>query len=1682
MPTRTQRILDRLPHTFLSQSSETHLYALVDAFGQDFLEAENSLTAIMAAHFVDLADRGQDEIDDLKRIAALYGLSPREDETIEEFREHLKRYVRTFLEGTVTVQGIFRVTAEALALRIADGHEELDTWWKRDSDVLVTYDSCGQDVAKKLFGIQHIRIQGEPIRPAQIVGSVKLGNTVDLTGAFTLHLEVNDMSALVDLAQNAEKITAVKGHEIVKAINDVFNADRPIAALNAQSQLVLTAPHLGADSQLTIAEGENDAALQVLGLLSRVYQPAPPQFARITGTAQWNSSIDLSERHFMRLAIDEQIEEINLGSGLTSIGEIAGKINAAFGTEVASVNDDNQLVLTSPTANSSSRIVIQKAASQTASAFILGAAPTVATGRDAQPARLVGQLDIRQGVDLSERGTIWIGLGDQPPRAIFCGGPEPTRTNGDHIAAVINSVLNAEIASFDGRILTLTAPPNTTLVLGNSEGDASDLIFGVRNRAVTGSIGGYAQFTGHAIESGQVNLYAQHILRIGLDHDSAQDIELYDYLSDDVDLSKVELNQVAQAINKALGEPIVTSDAKHLSLQSTRRGSGSQIRIEPLQIARRRRFVNRAVIIDEASRQIFGFVHQSAQGQADSNARFTGTVDLGRGVDLSTRLAIRLIIDQNAPLDIRVAGKRPRATLITEIVQQINTALQIAAINAIASHDGNYISLASNRIGIGSRIDFEPSRLQDAREILLGADIGTYYGEGARDVTFTGTVDLSSGIDLSTNRMLRLSVNGAEPLEIDCAAYANNPQQATPAEIAFSINHVLGVHAAQHDGQHVLLTTNKQGEEASLEFLEVSENDATHAIFGINAPRLYKGTAATPARVQGTATHSEPIDLSTRRFLVLSIDSKPDIVIDCVPEGSDETTVSLEQVVDAINAVLDESVASQSGNHLILQSPTAGNSSRITLKDYVSGDAKKAIFGDVQTPIKGDAPQPAIIRAEIPATQAINLSKRRIIRLAVNDGFPVDIDVAGEAPNATSTTEVVKKINAVFPNVASIVEDRLQLTSPTEGANSKIHLQPLRYLEIIEYPQITEKITAQTESQPENVMPDVEGLAVRHASKLLLNNRNAVEGTLELILYAPHGTTSPGFANLEGGFMLRILDIVERGGTLHIEKDDVYGVQASVQMPNGQIRPIEKRRIQASPLGDFHSIPFVGMRRLNGGNDDDPFILLNNPYAPNVLKFEARTDLPDSDRVYVTVTDSQERFDEAAFHDGLNYLYGILSIDKNNRYQLWNHDDTAEADFIQLVSMQDLPMQDFVNSVVLVSGYFVDDDWSILQLDTIARVFDVALFYPSPDTQVEQYLGVTIGDAIANPFSLTQQLHNSNSQLVHTELWKKSTCLNYPRGQSHWVYVDGSPTRFAKTQQDGDNKPEYHRHRLVEERDHFGTKHIRHDIWHARFADGASYEERGIYNVSLYSKVGDVEANATMASKRELPNNLENLEPYVYITLNSQTHQAGNFILNLPAELDPRFGARFNQQRFIPQKPEFYEQVVTEPVDDPKYMVELINTKSKFLTASFVTGPLRLGEQAIEMPFRKPQYLKRVLANEPPHLYITEEGLNGYIRLDAKAIDDTSDDSWGLEVYVTARRSGPAIFDLTVMYEGARLENARMVVLGKDINKKGQDPYLPIKIQDLVKPGLIGILQAKAAGVRAYVERQLTNSDRLFPD
>ena len=180
-------------------------------------------------------------------------------------------------------------------------------------------------------------------------------------------------------------------------------------------------------------------------------------------------------------------------------------------------------------------------------------------------------------------------------------------------------------------------------------------------------------------------------------------------------------NEIVAAMNAAAGSVIASPDGQRLILTSPTSGAESRISLQPVETIRRRRFVTRAFITDEATQAIFGFINQSARGRAATAARLTGTVDLSRGVDLREARFLRLAVDGQPACAIDFSTNttsvpRLRVALPGEIVAAINAALG----SEVATHDGSRLTLTSRTTGAESRIAFEAPRSADASSVLLG--------------------------------------------------------------------------------------------------------------------------------------------------------------------------------------------------------------------------------------------------------------------------------------------------------------------------------------------------------------------------------------------------------------------------------------------------------------------------------------------------------------------------------------------------------------------------------------------------------------------------------------------------------------------------------------------------------------------------------------------------------------------------------------------------------------------------------------------------------------------------------------------------------------------------------------------------------------------------------------------------
>jgi len=369
--------------------------------------------------------------------------------------------------------------------------------------------------------------------------------------------------------------------------------------------------------------------------------------------------------------------------------------------------------------------------------------------------------------------------------------------------------------------------------------------------------------------------------------------------------------------------------------------------------------------------------------------------------------------------------------------------------------------------------------------------------------------------------------------------------------------------------------------------------------------------------------------------------------------------------------------------------------------------------------------------------------------------------------------------------------------------------------------------------------------------------------------------------------------------------------------------------------------------------------------------------------------------------------------------------------------------EDHRDRVVAVSGSLHAEEGAhpLMIVERIVDLFDVTVSGQSGDGApiVETYGGVAISLGAGDPKGLTSQINAKPSELVVAAEVDKAVALTLPRGRAQWVYLDCYGARFN--------------------RDRFNE---------ASFVDGLCLE-RGVFNISRFVRVPPEPEAAVFASAEPLS------DPPVEVRFRWSGYQPGAFVVNLPADLPEEFGGRFNYARFgrAGDKPEIYGGVVTEPGSDPDYLATRVSAGSTLVEATFVER-VPLGWEAMTIPFRRPRIRTLTAGAEGQHarLYLAEEGVPGFIELRAR-----QPGPWGNGVAVTVRKSGPARFDVTIGYQGARFESAHQVALAGRILKPGEEP-LPALTEELLRPGPVGIVHAKAAGVHADVTRNRAESMR----
>jgi hypothetical protein len=1619
MPTGADRILANLPPTFAPLPRPTALSGLADAFGGELLGAENTLAAVMFAHWVDYADTNATALTDLPSIASLYGLAPRDDETIEGFRAHLKRYIGTFLDGTVTVRGISRIVAEALELLIADDYTQLDTWWnRRPSSLLTTVESAADDAAALLFGTPSVSVRGLPARAAEFAGTVDLSQPIDLRGRSLLQLSVDGgATTTFDLAAHLGNPAAADIGAIVIALA----AAAGIVAERRDTRLAIRSATVGSTSILELGDIAGNASAAILGIAPHEYAGTVASAARIVGAVDLPAALDLITQRYLRLTIDAarsyEIDCAAANAATTTPQQVVDAITAEAGAGVASLQA-NRLVVASPTLGLAGTIALSVPTTGDATQTLFGNAGTYARGSDAAPAQASSAVDLSAGVDLSQRANLMLAIDAMAPMVVNCAGATPQKTLAGEIATAINAAIGLPVATQNGQAVTLTSrvigPAGRVKFLTAPASDALDLIFGFGPRRATGADAGAAIVDSPAFAATGADLRAQQRLSVAVD-DAAPVI--VDFAAAGLGRAGVKPGDIATAINAALGENVASSDGTHLTLTSGAPGDQGSIAIIPIETSLMRPFVSRAFCADEASNAVLGSFAASAEGAGATSASVQGAVDLHDGLDLRTARFLRMALDGGPPRDVDCASQSPRpyAALLDEVTKAIGATF---GIDALASIGNARLVLTSPTSGRASAVMVLPNA-GDASQAIFGFDQQTVTGAGPQRLVFVGLADLSKGVDLSGADRVKLAIDGGTAVEVECAG--EDPAHTVAAEIVGRLNAALGGSFASTDGTYVRLSSVLPGSGGGIVFLAPAQGDATRPIFGIASGRAYHGSDAISATLIGGRDLPATLDLSATPFLRLAIDGGKPVRVDCRGAAPSQTTQ--QEIVSAISAAFPApggATAALQGSRLALTARSTGSASRVALQSAGDWDARALLLGNATTQPGSDA-TPATLTGSIDLRLPVDLSQRSILRLAIDGGRPVDIDISGAAPDRTFGDEIVSAVDAALPGVAALdANGHLILQSRSAGADSSMEVQPLRAIEVIEYPPIAATFGPQK---------------LATAKRFTLDNDGAAATTVVFTLSSPGGLDGIDLIGLTTGSRIHIDATAGANEQLTIAAGASGSIDAAIVDADGTRTFLPRQDVVATPSALTVLVPFDGPRALGTGMPGTRAAMaLVDPLARNVVVLESVALTGQSPPLIRVISAAPaEASAVPTAPAGRLELLGRLHAQGGSGALL----NAGGAIIAPVRAGAGTSFAPFDGLMVVAAGNWYPGATPLLVVDVLAALFDAVI----SDSKIGDIVFAAIAlDARAGGRSLAARLAAPSGPPVIARDVAPAGALQLPRGASDWMLVQCDGSRFDAASFDD-----------------------------AHFV-GDPCNVPGIFDVSRFNAKTDetlplAAQTVELARFAPLPDG-----PPVTLSATWQSHRAGAFAVNLPADLPEKFGARFNAARFASQnaESEAYAGVVLDPPGDDHYIGKVLAASP--LVSATAVSIVPLGWEAQQVPFGQPRsrFLSGGRADRPSAVYLTQREVPGAFGIFAR-----DNGAWGDEIAISVRYAGPAAFDLTVAHSAARFECARAIAFAGRVLGPGEDP-LPALMTKIIKPGPVGVVQAKAGGIRADVTRERT--------
>jgi hypothetical protein len=215
---------------------------------------------------------------------------------------------------------------------------------------------------------------------------------------------------------------------------------------------------------------------------------------------------------------------------------------------------------------------------------------------------------------------------------------------------------------------------------------------------------------------------------------------------------------------------------------------------------------------------------------------------------------------------------------------------------------------------------------------------------------------------------------------------------------------------------------------------------------------------------------------------------------------------------------------------LVIVSPTSGSASSVVLRASSAADARQKVLGGAPTVAIGQPAQPAVLEGKSKLNRPVDLGARSIIRLQVDDGQVQDIDCRGEDPTSTFPDEAVDRINAVFPGLASLEEERRLVLR----AEHRVALLSLRCFTLFEFPPVPSRSAGQ---------------AVQHGTTWSVRNSSVRDEPAEWVLTSHTGVDRPRLTRRDTGNWVQVNAVIPGGFTLHVRPTDEDGLEAWMEAP-----------------------------------------------------------------------------------------------------------------------------------------------------------------------------------------------------------------------------------------------------------------------------------------------------------------------------------------------------------------------------------------------------------------------------------------------------------------------------------------------------------------------------------------------------